>query len=67
MGAGATRAVFQWSAPLNLLRVPLGWLFAIYFGWGAVGVWWAFNLTSFCKTAGKAAAAWRGNWIQLGI
>ncbi len=67
MGAGATRAVFQWSAPLNLLRVPLGWLLAIYFGWGAVGVWWAINLTSFCKAAGKGAAAWRGNWIQLKV
>ncbi|HIG92071.1 MAG TPA: MATE family efflux transporter, partial [Methylococcaceae bacterium] len=27
-GAGATLTIFLWSAPFNLLRIPLCWLFA---------------------------------------
>lgn len=67
MGAGATRTVLRWSAPLNLLRVPLGWLLAIHLGWGAAGVWWAINLSSFVKAAGKGAAARRGAWTQTRV
>ena len=61
-GSGATRAVFWWSAPINLLRVPLGWYFAFGLGWGALGVWWAINLTSVVKALGKGSAVAWGRW-----
>ena len=61
-GSGATRAVFWWSAPINLLRVPLGWFFAFGLGWGALGVWWAINLTSVVKAFGKGSAVLGGRW-----
>jgi MATE family multidrug resistance protein len=65
LGAGDSRTVFRWSMPLNLARVPVAWFLAFGLGWGAAGVWWAINLTSFLKAAGKGRAAWRGDWLRL--
>jgi MATE family multidrug resistance protein len=66
-GAGDTRTVFWWSAPINALRIPLGILLAMNLGWGAAGVWWAINLTSIVKALAKGAAAARGRWAGLEI
>lgn len=60
-GAGVTLPIFLWSVPLNALRVPLGVLFAAR--WGAEGVWWAINVTSMAKAAGKGFTALRGRWV----
>ena len=64
-GAGDTRTIFVWSAPINVLRVPLGWVLAFPFGWGAAGVWWAINLTTYAKAVGKSVQVWRGRWKQI--
>jgi MATE family multidrug resistance protein len=64
-GAGATRQVFWLSAPLNLLRIPLAWLFAFPLGLGSMGVWWAINLTSVLKTGLKWWVVRRGDWRSL--
>lgn len=66
-GAGATRAVFWWSAPLNVLRVPLAWALAGPLGLGAVGVWWAINLTTYAKALGKGRAVVRGDWATVEV
>ncbi len=66
-GAGDTRTVFWWSAPLNLLRVPLGWALSGPLGWGAVGVWWAINMTTYAKALGKGLAVVRGRWSTLEV
>lgn len=66
-GAGDTRTLFWWSAPLNALRVPLGWALAIPLGWGAAGVWWAINLTTFAKAMGKGLAVLRGRWLRTEV
>ncbi|MDP2313494.1 MAG: MATE family efflux transporter [Pseudomonadota bacterium] len=63
-GAGATRAIFWISAPINLLRVPLGFVLAFELGWGAAGVWWAINLTSVLKALAKGIVAARGQWTK---
>jgi MATE family multidrug resistance protein len=63
-GAGDTRTIMLWSTPLNLLRVPLGYALAIPLGWGAAGVWWAINFTTWAKVAGKGWAALRGDWAR---
>lgn len=63
-GAGDTRTVFWWSAPINAARVPLGWLLAIPLGYGAAGIWWAINLTTFAKVLGKGGAVLRGGWVR---
>lgn len=61
-GSGHTRPILWWSAPLNLLRVPLGWAFAFPLGMGAEGVWWAINLTTLLKAVGKGWTARAGGW-----
>jgi MATE family multidrug resistance protein len=66
-GAGDTRTIFWLSAPVNAVRIPLGWALAFPFGWGAAGVWWAINVTSVAKALGKGVAAARGRWTRLEI
>ena len=66
-GAGATRTILRWSAPLNLLRIPLGWLFAIHYDYGAAGVWWVINVTTLIKALGKWRAVQSGEWKHLKI
>ena len=66
-GAGDTPSIFWWSAPVNLLRVPLAWLAAFPLGYGAAGIWWAINLTTFIKCAGKWGAVYRGAWSRRAL
>lgn len=66
-GAGATRAVFWWSVPINLLRVPAGWYLAIPLGWSAAGIWWVINFTTYMKAFGKWAAVFFGRWHKVDL
>lgn len=64
-GAGVTMPIFLWSVPLNLARVPLGvWLGGAF---GARGIWWAINLSTLAKAAGKGATALRGGWSRARV
>ncbi len=67
LGAGASGPILRLSAPLNALRVPIGWLLAFPCGMGAAGVWWAINLTSLLKALLKGWAARRGTWAEMRI
>jgi putative MATE family efflux protein len=61
-GAGKTKAIFYWSAPLNILRIPCCWLFAIHYGYGAAAVWWVINLSTILKSLGKWTTVMSGRW-----
>ena len=63
-GAGATRAVFWTSAPLNLLRAPLAWLFAVQLDMGPSGLWWVIAATTILKAALKLGLVLRGHWMN---
>lgn len=63
-GAGDTRSVFLYSAPVNALRIPLAWIFAFPLGFGAAGIWWVVNITTYIKALGKGYAVWRGKWAS---
>lgn len=52
LGSGLTRPIFWISVPGNLARLPAAWFLALHLGWGALGIWWAINIT----TAAKALA-----------
>ena len=57
-----TKAIFYWSAPLNLLRIPCCWLFAIHLrlrrGGGMVGDYLLDNT----EIIGKWATVLSGRW-----
>lgn len=61
-GAGSTHAVFYWSAPLNILRVPMAWLYAVHYGYGPEAAWWVINATTWLKASGKWATVLSGRW-----
>lgn len=63
-GAGHPRPVFWISTPANLLRVPLAWFLAIQQGYGAAGVWWTINITTYIKAACFYVAVRRGRWLD---
>ena len=66
-GAGATKLVFWVNFPNNVLRVILAWYFAFPLGFGALGIWWAINLTTIFKTALKGFFSLRGRWVNVQI
>ena len=66
-GAGDTRPILFWNAPLNLLRIPFGWLAAFPLGFGAAGIWWVINITTFLKAWGKGYAVLKGRWKTIAI
>ncbi len=61
-GAGKTKAIFYWSAPLNIVRIPCCWLFAIHYGYGAAAVWWVINVSTILKALGKWSTVISGRW-----
>ncbi len=66
-GSGDTRPILFWSVPLNILRIPLAWLFAFPLGFGAAGIWWVINVTTAVKAAGKWSAVLRGRWKTIEV
>ena len=66
-GSGATRAVFWASTPINLMRIPLGWYFAIKLDFGPVGLWWVLNVTTYAKVLIKGWIVKRGAWSTLDL
>ncbi len=67
LGAGLTRAILAVSAPLNGLRVPLGWIVSVRLGCGAEGMWWVLNTTSLAKAGVYAWVVQRGRWARGGL
>lgn len=61
-GSGDTRKLFWTNVPLNLVRVPLSWWFAITLGFGANGLWWAINASTFVKASAKLGLVLHGGW-----
>lgn len=66
-GAGDTLPILYWSAPLNLLRIPFGWIAAFPLGFGAAGIWWVINFTTLVKALGKWYVVLQGRWQKISI
>ena len=67
VGAGDTKTVFWTSVPLNILRIPLAWALAFPIGWGAAGIWWAINYTTWAKSLLKLWFVRSGGWSKLEV
>jgi len=66
-GAGDTKVILWFGMPFNVLRIPLSWFLAIYLGWGAFGIWWTINITTYIKALLKMWVVSRGKWRTLEI
>lgn len=65
-GAARTHAVFYWSAPFNILRIPFSWLFAVHLGYGPAAVWWVICASTLLKAMGKWWSVRSVQWDQRG-
>lgn len=63
-GAGHTRPSFLVATVGNLIRIPLSFALALTLGWGAIGVWWAINLTTYLKAGLLTWVVHTGTWSR---
>ena len=65
-GAGATKVLLYASTPLNILRIPIGFLLSYTYGWGIEGVWFTILITTTSKCLIKSFwIVYRGHWKQV--
>lgn len=64
-GAGHNDYQLWLSAPLNLIRIPMAYYFAFEMGYGAIGIWWAINISTFVKALSKGAIVLNGKWKKV--
>jgi MATE family multidrug resistance protein len=67
LGSGDTRRLAWVTIPLNAARVPLAWTLAVFLGFGAVGIWWAINITTLAKSVGKGLLVFGGRWADVDV
>ncbi|MFA6350611.1 MAG: MATE family efflux transporter, partial [Candidatus Omnitrophota bacterium] len=64
-GAGDTMGVMViTSLSVWLVRIPLSYLLSIYFGLGAVSVWWAMNASIFVQAVFITKRYFTRQWIR---
>jgi MATE family multidrug resistance protein len=67
-GAGDTRSVMSIVfIGIWLIRIPLCYLLGIYFGFGAVAVWWSMNISIFAQAVLMTRRYWGRRWIAQGM
>ncbi len=67
-GAGDTRGVMKVvSLSIWLVRLPLSYLFGVYFGFGAVAVWWSMNISIIIQTIFLTRRYWRRTWMNSSL
>jgi putative MATE family efflux protein len=67
IGAGRTLPIMITSVVMNLLRVPLAHVFAILWGFGLPGIWWAINASSLGKCLGAGWLYRDGKWMRTEV
>ena len=64
LGSGYTRPISVVTFVGNGLRIPLAYVFALTWGGGGAGVYWAVNVTTYMKAFAYRAIVERGKWLQ---
>jgi MATE family multidrug resistance protein len=64
-GAGDTRSVMVIiTLAIWMIRLPLSYIFGIYFGMGAAAVWWAMNISVFAQTVFITRRYFSRKWLS---
>ena len=63
-GAGDTKSVMLIvCGTLWLIRIPLAFIFGISLGFGAIGVWWAMNVSIFVQAVLMSVRFFTKKWL----
>jgi len=66
-GAGDTRSVLlRIALSVWLVRIPLSYIFVVFFGFGAVSVWWSMNVSQFVQAFAISIRYFNKGWFPLG-
>jgi putative MATE family efflux protein len=64
-GAGDTRSVLlRIALSVWLVRIPLSYVFVVFFGFGAVSVWWAMNISQFVQAFAISIRYLNKEWLS---
>jgi putative MATE family efflux protein len=64
-GAGDTRSVLlRIALSVWLVRIPLSYIFVVFFGFGAVSVWWAMNISQFVQAFAISIRYLNKEWLS---
>jgi putative MATE family efflux protein len=64
-GAGDTRSVLlRIALSVWLVRIPLSYVFVVFFGFGAVSVWWAMNISQFVQAVAISIRYLNKEWLS---
>jgi Na+-driven multidrug efflux pump len=48
-----------------LVRIPLSYLFVVFFGFGPVSVWWSMNLSQFVQAFLMSKRYFGKGWLSV--
>jgi putative MATE family efflux protein len=64
-GAGDTRSVLlRIALSVWLVRIPLSYIFVVFFGFGAVSVWWSMNISQFVQAFAISIRYFNKEWLS---
>ncbi|MGB7574921.1 MAG: MATE family efflux transporter [Thermodesulfobacteriota bacterium] len=65
-GAGDTRSVLMRVAlSVWLVRIPLSYIFVVFFGFGPASVWWSMNISQFVQAFVMSKRYFDRKWLSL--
>lgn len=65
-GAGDTRSVLiRVALSVWLVRIPLSYVFVVFFGFGPASVWWAMNISQFVQAFVMSKRYFDRKWLSL--
>jgi MATE family, multidrug efflux pump len=64
-GAADTRSVLlRIALSVWLVRIPLSYIFVVFFGFGAVSVWWSMNISQFVQAFAISMRYLNKEWLS---
>jgi putative MATE family efflux protein len=65
-GAGDTRSVLiRVALSVWLVRIPLSYIFVVFFGFGPASVWWSMNISQFVQAFVMSKRYFDRKWLSL--